>query len=168
MLMTINIEDESQMVLSLADTKSLAKKVIEAALDYEGCPYEAEVSLLLTDNDGIRQINREYRRIDRETDVLSFPMLEYESPSDFTCAEMEVGSCLYPETGELVLGDIILSMEKVQEQAKKYGHSEEREYAFLITHSMLHLFGSDHMEPEEARVMEDKQNAILHSLNILR
>ena len=168
MLMTINIEDESQMVLSLADTKSLAKKVIEAALDYEGCPYEAEVSLLLTDNDGIRQINREYRRIDRETDVLSFPMLEYESPSDFTCAEMEVGSCFNPETGELVLGDIILSMGKVQEQAKKYGHSEEREYAFLITHSMLHLFGYDHMEPEEARVMEDKQNAILHSLNILR
>ena len=166
--MTINIEDESQLALPLVDTKNLAKKVIEAALDYEGCPYEAEVSLLLTTNEGIRQINREYRRIDRATDVLSFPMLEYESPSDFTCAEIEAGSSFNPETGELVLGDIILSMEKVREQARKYGHSEEREYAFLITHSMLHLFGYDHMEPEEARVMEDKQNAILNSLNILR
>lgn len=166
--MTINIEDESRITLSQVDTKGLAKKVIDAALDYEGCPYEVEISLLLTNNENIRQINREYRRIDRATDVLSFPMLEYDSPSDFSCAEIDIQGSFNPETGELLLGDIIISMEKVKEQAKKYGHSEEREYAFLITHSMLHLFGYDHMKPREAKEMEDKQNAILRSLNILR
>lgn len=166
--MTINVEDESQITIRGVNTEELAKKVIEAALDYEGCPYEVELSLLLTDNNNIRQINREYRSIDRATDVLSFPMLAYDSPSDFSCAEIEAHNCFNPETGELLLGDIILSMEKVKEQAKKYGHSEEREYAFLITHSMLHLFGYDHIEPEEAREMENKQNAILNSLHILR
>jgi probable rRNA maturation factor len=168
MRMTINVEDESQGILSQLDTQELAKKVIEAALDYEGCPYEAEISLLLTDNDKIRQINREYRSIDRATDVLSFPMVTYDSPSDFAHAETDAASCFHPETGELLLGDIIISMEKVREQAKKYGHSEEREYAFLITHSVLHLLGYDHIEAEQAREMEDRQNAILRSLNILR
>lgn len=166
--MTINIENESRTTFPGIALEELAERVIEAALDYEGCPYEAEISLLLTDNAGIREINREHRQIDRATDVLSFPMLEYDSPSDFSCAEAAVQGCFNPETGELLLGDIIISMEKVREQAKKYGHSEEREYAFLITHSMLHLFGYDHMKEEEAREMEDRQAAILGSLNILR
>jgi probable rRNA maturation factor len=166
-LMTINIEDESNIRLSGIDIPKLAKRVMEAAMDYEGCPYEAEVSLLLTDNQRIRQMNREYRKVDRATDVLSFPMLEYDSPSDFSWAETEVG-CFHPDTGELLLGDIIISMEKVREQARKYGHSEMRELAFLITHSMLHLFGYDHMEQTEAKEMEERQEAILHSLNILR
>ena len=166
--MTINIEDEIQIRIPGTDLEDLAHKIAEAALDYEGCPYEAELSLLLTGNTEIRRINREYRNIDRATDVLSFPMLEYDSPSDFSWAEAEVQDCFNPETGELLLGDIIISMEKMREQAKKYGHSEKREFAFLITHSMLHLFGSDHMEPDEAKEMENRQEAILHSLNILR
>ena len=115
--MTINVEDESQGILSQLDTQELAKRVIEAALDYEGCPYEAEVSLLLTDNAGIRKINREHRNIDRATDVLSFPMLEYDSPSDFSCAEAEACGCFHPDTGEAVLGDIVLCVDKVKEQA---------------------------------------------------
>lgn len=166
--MTIHIEDESNIRLPEIDIPDLARRVMEAAMDYEGCPYEAEVSLLLTDNARIRQINREYRKIDRATDVLSFPMLEYDSPSDFSWAETESCGCFHPETGELLLGDIIISMEKVREQARKYGHSETRELAFLITHSMLHLFGYDHMEQGEAKEMEERQSAILHSLNILR
>lgn len=166
--MTISIEDEIQIRIPGTDLEELARKIVEAALDYEGCPYEAELSLLLTGNTEIRRINREYRNIDRATDVLSFPMLEYDSPSDFSCAETEVQGCFNPETGELLLGDIIISMEKVREQAKKYGHSEKREFAFLIAHSMLHLFGYDHMRPEEAKEMENRQEAILHSLNILR
>lgn len=166
--MTLNVENESRLTLAGVDTRAVAERVIEAALDYEGCPYEVEINLLLTDNEEIRRINREYRQIDRATDVLSFPMLEYEEPSDFSAAESDVTGCFNPETGELVLGDIIISMEKVVEQARKYGHSEEREYAFLITHSMLHLFGYDHEVPQEAKVMEDKQNVILNSLNILR
>jgi len=166
--MTLHVEDESSIQLAGVDTEGIARKVIEASLDYEGCPYETEINLLLTDNASIRRINQEYRQIDRPTDVLSFPMLEYDAPSDFSAAETGVCDCFNPETGELVLGDIIISMEKVVEQAEKYGHSEEREFAFLITHSMLHLCGYDHMEPEEAKVMEDKQASILSSLNILR
>ena len=73
-----------------------------------------------------------------------------------------------PDTGEAILGDIIISVDKVREQAEEYGHSELREFAFLITHSMLHLFGYDHMEPEEAKVMEDKQRQILDELSITR
>lgn len=166
--MTINIDDEIRIRIPGTDIEELVGKLVEAALDYEGCPYEAELSLLLTGNTGIRRINREYRSIDKVTDVLSFPMLEYDSPSDFSWAEAEVQDCFNPETGELLLGDIIISMERMREQAKKYGHSEKREFAFLIIHSMLHLFGYDHMEASEAKKMEDRQEAILHSLNILR
>ena len=166
--MTVNVEDESGLTLPGIDTKETAVRVIEAALDYEGCPYEAEVNLLLTDNARIRVMNREYRGIDRPTDVLSFPMLTYETPSDFSAAELHEADSFNPETGELVLGDIIISVEKVTEQAEKYGHSREREYAFLIAHSMLHLLGYDHETPDEALVMEQKQAAILESLNILR
>ena len=166
--MTINVENESDLILKEVDTAAVARRVIEAALDLESCPYEAEVNLLLTDNENIHRINLEYRQMDRPTDVLSFPMLEYESPGDFSVAEEEVSDSFNPDTGELILGDIIISMEKVVEQAEKYGHSEEREYAFLIAHSMLHLFGYDHMVPEEAAVMEEKQREILNSLKILR
>ncbi|MCI8598345.1 MAG: rRNA maturation RNase YbeY [Lachnospiraceae bacterium] len=166
--MTLNVEDESSVRLKKVDTEAVAKKVIEATLDYEGCPYEVEINLLLTDNETIRRINQEYRQIDKPTDVLSFPMMEYDIPSDFGVAETGVCDSFNPETGELVLGDIIISIEKVVEQAQKYGHSEEREFAFLITHSVLHLCGYDHMVPKEAKVMEDKQTAILNSLNILR
>lgn len=166
--MTVNIEDESGIKLKDTDEEAVALKVIEAALDHEGCPYEAELNLLLTDNGHIRQFNREYREIDRETDVLSFPMLEFAVPGDFSAAEEDVSGSFNPDTGELILGDIILSMDKVREQADRYGHSEEREYAFLITHSMLHLCGYDHMMPEEAAVMEKRQREILDMLQITR
>ena len=95
-------------------------------------------------------------------------MLSFDAPADFSAAEEAELDCFNPETGELVLGDIIISVEKVMEQAEKYGHSREREYAFLIAHSMLHLMGYDHEAPEEARVMEERQAAILESLQIFR
>lgn len=166
--MTVNVEDESGKTLKETDIEETARQVIEAALDYENCPYEAEVNLLLTDNERIHEMNREHRGIDRPTDVLSFPMLTYDSPSDFSFVEEDEADCFNPETGELVLGDIIISADKVIEQAEKYGHSEKREYAFLIAHSMLHLFGYDHEVPAEAEVMEKKQAAILEGLHILR
>ena len=166
--MTINVEDESGIGLPGVDTEETARRVIEAALDYEGCPYEAEVNLLLTDNKGIRVLNREHRQIDRPTDVLSFPMLTFETPADFAEAEEAELDCFNPETGELVLGDIIISVEKAAEQAEKYGHSLEREYAFLIAHSMLHLFGFDHMEDEERLEMEQKQREIMEKIQIMR
>lgn len=151
-----------------ADYEQVVTDVINQAMDYENCPYEAEINVLLTDNDGIHEINKEYRQVDAPTDVLSFPMVEYEVPGEFDFLEEQGEDCFNPETGELLLGDIILSVDKIKEQAYNYGHAEKRELAFLVAHSMLHLFGYDHMEPEEAKVMETKQEEILNQLNIRR
>ncbi len=167
--MTINFENESSLDLGLP-LEELALTVIEAALDYLECPYEAEVNLLITDKEQIQELNRNFRQVDRVTDVLSFPMIEYDNPGDFTFLESEEleQDCFHPETGELLFGDIVICADKVLEQAKAYGHSVKREYAFLIAHSMLHLAGYDHMEPEEAGVMEAKQREILEKLGISR
>lgn len=142
--------------------------MISAACDAEKCPYEAEVNLTLADDEAIHAINREYRGIDRPTDVLSFPMLSYETPADFSHVEECVEENFNPDTGELLLGDIIISVDKVKEQAGSYGHSEKREYAFLILHSMLHLFGYDHETEEERGLMEARQREILDDLGITR
>lgn len=164
--MTLLFEEEGNLSLELP-CEELAQKVIEAALDYERCPYETEVNLLLTMNEEIREMNRNFRKIDRATDVLSFPMVDYETPGEFDFLEDRM-DYFHPETGELMLGDIVISKEKVISQAEEYGHSIEREYAFLIAHSMLHLFGYDHMEEDERIVMEQKQAEILELLKISR
>lgn len=164
--MTIQIECECKEALEF-DYEKLLHRVIEASLDAEGCPYEAEVNVVLTDNEEIHRVNREFRNIDRPTDVLSFPMLEYEEPGNFDFLE-ECEACFHPETGELLLGDIMISVERALEQALEYGHSLERELAFLTVHSVLHLCGYDHMEEEERRVMEEKQRLILNQLGITR
>ena len=165
--MTINIEYETEKKLKIP-YEEIINNVVEEAMDYENCPYEAEINVLITDNEDIRQINQEYRNIDSPTDVLSFPMIEYESPSDFDHLEEEAYDSFNPETGELLLGDIVVSVDKVLEQAEKYGHSIERELAFLIAHSMLHLFGYDHMQDEERLVMEKKQEEILSRRGYVR
>lgn len=164
--MTIEFEKEYDKDLGI-NYEEIADKVINAALDYEECPYEAEVSLTLVDNNRIHDINKEFRDIDRPTDVLSFPMVEYDDAGEFAFLEYE-DDCFNPETGELMLGDIIISLDKVEEQAIAYGHSFTREYAFLIAHSMLHLMGYDHMTDDDASIMEAKQRAILDNLNITR
>ena len=164
--MTIEFEKEYDKDLGI-NYEEIADKVINAALDYEECPYEAEVSLTLVDNNRIHDINKEFRDIDRPTDVLSFPMVEYDDAGEFAFLEDE-DDCFHPETGELMLGDIIISLDKVEEQAIAYGHSFTREYAFLIAHSMLHLMGYDHMTDDDASIMEAKQRAILDNLNITR
>lgn len=164
--MTLNFEEEGDLSLPL-ECKELAVEVINAALDYVNCPYEAEVNLLLTMNEEIHAMNKEFRRIDRATDVLSFPMVDYEHAGEFDFLE-ERDDCFHPESGELLLGDIVISKEKVISQAKEYGHSIKREYAFLIAHSMLHLTGYDHMEEAERLEMERMQREILEGLEILR
>ena len=164
--MTISIEYEAEKVLDLP-YREIIEDTVLAALDYEGCPYEAEVNVILTDNDAIQEINREHRQIDAPTDVLSFPMVDYESPSDFDHVEEAVEDYFNPETGELMLGDIVISVDKVEEQAEKYGHSQTRELAFLTAHSMLHLFGYDHMDGERL-VMEEKQKEILETRGYTR
>ena len=165
--MTSYVENETEQSFSFAE-KEILDRVMEAVLEAEGCPYEASVSLLLTDGAGIRQYNVQYRDIDAETDVLSFPNLEFETPGDFSVAETAEADCFDPDSGELVLGDIILSVERVKSQAKEYGHSELREFAFLLAHSLFHLCGYDHMEAGEAARMEEKQEAVLAGLGITR
>ena len=164
--MRIYLENEEGPELDL-DYMEIANLVTEGGLDYENCPYESQVELLLTNNAEIQRINNEFRGIDRPTDVLSFPMIEYDSPADFSSVE-EDDSNFDLETGELILGNIVISKEKVIAQAGEYGHSVKREFAFLIAHSMLHLLGYDHMEDEERLVMEEKQRNILDNLGITR
>ena len=151
------------------DYEEAAKSIIEQALEYLKCPYEVQLNLTLTDNEGIHMINKEYRQIDRPTDVLSFPLVDYPEPNVFPESIEETAEDYFDlDTGELMLGDIIISIEKCKEQAKEYGHSELREYSFLIVHSMLHLFGYDHMEDDERTVMEEKQKEILDLAGISR
>ena len=142
--MSLYIEEEGSVTLPF-DTEEIAIAVTEAALDYAECPYEAEINLLLTENQEIHEMNLEQRGIDRPTDVLSFPMIEYDAPGDFSVIDEETGDAFNPETGELMLGDIVISKEKV-----------------------LHLFGYDHMEEEERAEMEAHQRAIMEKVGIPR
>lgn len=165
--MTVQIENEGNFKFPF-HYKKIARDVIEQTLEQEKCPYEAEVNLTLTGNDIIRETNRDFRNIDRVTDVLSFPMQNFEHPADFTFLEEDNVDSFNPETGELLLGDIMVCVPRAEEQAESYGHALKREYAFLIAHSMLHLLGYDHMHPEEAKIMEEKQENVLRDLGITR
>ena len=149
------------------DYEDIATKVIQKAEDFVECPYDCEVNLLITNNEEVHSLNKETRNIDSPTDVLSFPAIDFESPADFSKIEDDDFN-FNPESGELVLGDIIISYDKVIEQAKEYNHSETREFAFLVAHSMLHLFGYDHMNDNERKSMESDQESILNDLNIRR
>lgn len=165
--MTITIEEEIKVDFGF-DYQKLAKEVITYALQFEKFPYEAEVNLILTDNEAIQEMNRDFRKIDKVTDVLSFPMLDLKTSGDFTGIGQDIENNFNPDTGEVMLGDIVISIPKVKEQAKAYGHSDEREFSFLIVHSILHLLGYDHMTSKEAEFMEHKQETILNKMNLTR
>jgi len=164
--MSLFIENESDIELPFP-VEGIARNVIDASLEYVNCPYEAEVNLLLTTNVNMQQFNKEHRGIDKTTDVLSFPMLDREMITDFSRLEKHI-ELFHPETGELVLGDIIISLEQVLTQAEEYGHSPTREFAFLIAHSMFHLLGYDHETEDESQRMEKAQKELLDQLQILR
>ena len=167
--MRLNLESEVQTeVLFSFDPQQTAQDVAEAALAVCRCPYEAQVSMLLTDADAIREMNRDNRGIDRVTDVLSFPMIDWEEPCAWNGESLAAQSAFYPGTDELVLGDIVICVPRLIEQAAEYGHSRRREFAFLTAHSMLHLCGYDHMTSEDAVQMEALQNRILEDLGITR
>lgn len=165
--MTSYVENETEVIFPF-DCKELLDKIMEQVMETENCPYETCVNLLITDNAGIREYNKNYRATDKETDVLSFPNLSFETAGDFAFAGDHEADCFDPDSGELQLGDIILSADRVKEQAAEYGHSILREFAFLLAHSMFHLCGYDHMEPDEATVMEQKQEEVLNRLHITR
>ena len=149
------------------DYEDIYKSVVNSVVEHFNCPYDIEVSLLLVDNESIKEINNETRNINNATDVLSFPNIEFSEPGDFSKID-ELDDVFEPDSGELIIGDIVISQDKVKSQALEYGHSELREYAFLICHSMLHLIGFDHMEEDERKVMEGYQSEIMGILNILR
>lgn len=160
--MTCNFDTEVELKFDF-DYLRLYQCVCDTALIVENCPYEAEIELLIMDDESIQIINRDNRGIDNSTDVLSFPMNDYPGPGDFSQLEDDP-EAFDPETGELILGDIVLSYDHIVKQAYEYGHSEEREYAFLIAHSMLHLMGYDHIEEEDRKIMEMKQKIIMERL----
>ena len=163
--MSLEICYEAEESLDLP-YEEIAERVVNACLAAENCPFEAEVSLSFVDEEAIRELNRDFRELDRETDVLSFPMLEFEAPAVFP---EEIGEeDINPDTGEVPLGDIVINVRRVKTQAADYGHSETRELAFLIAHSMLHLMGYDHMEEEERMGMEARQREILDALGYRR
>ncbi len=151
--------------LPIDQLSSHITRCITGALEQEGICVPCEVSVLLTDNQGIRQINREYRDVDRETDVLSFPMFEF-VPGDFPD---DVSNLLDPGSALLPLGDMALSVEKIRSQAQEFGHSEDREIGYLTVHSVLHLLGYDHLdEGEMKKQMRAREDAIMEFLNIPR
>lgn len=157
MKIEIFLSNEQEKLAPPADIEQLIEQCTRAALEEEEISEDAQVSVTLVDNEAIREINREHRDIDRATDVLSFPLCDEDSfDTD-------------PETGAILLGDIVISLERAQEQADEYGHSYRREVAFLITHSLFHLLGYDHVNGEdEEKLMFAKQDKVLDKLGITR
>ncbi len=131
----------------------LLEKAVEACLLYENWDIDYEVSLSLVDNNEIKELNSIYRGKDYATDVLSFPLVDEDQAIDLK---------------EKLLGDIVISVEKAEEQAKEYNHSFEREMGFLVVHSMFHLMGYDHDTSEDTKDMRDREEAVLSSLNLIR
>lgn len=145
------------------------EEVIKFALKEEEVDIECEVSLVFVDNNEIKEINNDTRKINKETDVLSFPMLEYEDKKVFKEVYKNYKFSASDFDGdELVLGDIVLSLEKALEQSIEFNHSYEREASYLVVHSVLHLLGYDHMEDEEKQIMRKREEEILAKLNISR
>lgn len=159
----IIIENEQEKVAISEGINELIEQTIKLCMKSEGLDKAYEVSVLIVDDEEIREINSEHRDIDKSTDVLSFPMAEFENGeliSDEGDYDLELG--------ELMLGDIIISAETAKRQAEEYGHSFEREIAFLTAHSCFHLLGYDHMEEEEEKIMIDKQENILVQMGLIR
>lgn len=142
-------------------TCALIRRTIRTALAAEGMTLPCEVDVLLTDDEGIHRINLDMRNVDRPTDVLSFPEF------DLTPEELPAAEDADPGTGLIPLGDMVLSMERVAAQAEEYGHSRQRELAYLVTHSMLHLLGYDHLdEGEMKKQMRGREEAIMALLGL--
>jgi probable rRNA maturation factor len=159
----IIIENEQDKVLIDDKINKLIEKTIECSMKSEKLDKDYEVSVIIVDDTEIRAINKEHRDIDKSTDVLSFPMVE------FINGELITDEGDYDmDSEELILGDIIISAETAKRQASEYGHSFEREIAFLTAHSCFHLLGYDHMEEDEEKVMLEKQESILAKIGLTR
>lgn len=152
--MTVVITNEQDKIDIPADWEEKINKVAAICLKEEQIPEEAEVDLLFVDNETIREMNREYRDKDSATDVLSFPMYEADEEID--------------DEDEILFGDIVISLERAQEQCEEYGHSLEREVMYLLVHGLLHLAGYDHMEEEEKKEMRAQEEKLLAVIGAIR
>lgn len=165
----IYIDNRQNKIEVTNEMEELLNNVVSFTLKEECVEVEFEVSVILIDNEEIKKINSEFRNINRETDVLSFPMLEYPAGKVFKeVYKVEQYNESNLDEGHLILGDMALSLEKVMEQSKEYGHSFNRELAYLTVHSMLHLLGYDHMEEGEKNVMRSREEYILEKLSMIR
>lgn len=169
MILDIEYDYEEEYELNF-DFTSKSRLVVEEALKMHNMPYDCQVSISVVGEQTIQNLNKDSRGIDKVTDVLSFPNLEYEEIGDFgICEDEDLYYDLFdPESNNLILGDIVICYKRAVEQASEYGHSIEREMLFLVAHSILHLLGYDHMEEDEREVMEAKQREILDNLGIYR
>ena len=157
MSLRIYFENDQEKYPVSYNLKVLLREAIETTLDFEDFQNVCEVSVTFTDNEGIRELNKKFREMDKPTDVLSFPLFDFE------------GECEEPPIDEIIsnLGDIVISLEKAKEQADEFGHSFKREVAFLTVHSMLHLLGYDHERSEEEdREMRAKQSEIMRIMGL--
>lgn len=157
----IFFEDTQDKLRVDDELQELVTRVVDTALQYEEFNKKAEISVLFVDNEQIREINNDFRQIDSATDVLSFPMLSFDGKKVIE----DIGDSYL---GTVVLGDIVLSLEKAEAQAEEYGHSYEREVGFLVCHSILHLLGYDHENEDERAVMREKEEAILEKIGLTR
>ncbi len=160
-------EHRITVVNEIADATfdEVVKKAVAAALDYEKVEQGCDICVIITDDENIRELNREHREIDRATDVLSFPMLELSPGEKIEVSPLELDE----ETGTVMLGDIVISALRAKAQAEEYGHSEEREISFLTVHGILHLLGYDHeLGEEEEKLHFSRQEEILESMGIRR
>ncbi len=146
----------------------LNKSLLIQTMKTLNCPYEVSVDISIASEEEIRELNREHRGIDKVTDVLSFPMNEFDEPGVFSGASFEGSKTIDPDTDLLLLGDVVICASKVRSQAKEYGHTEKREFAFLVVHSLLHLSGFDHIDDSDRVIMEAKQREILDEVGIVR
>ncbi len=158
MMKMVRFSDEQSLEHGV--TEGWLERIVGQCLSYENIDYGCEVGVTFVDDDAIRTLNREHRKLDRKTDVLSFPML-----SDVRSVEK---TDIDPETGLVYLGDVVISVETAMRQAEEFGHSLEREIAFLTVHSMMHLMGYDHIGESDRRIMRTHEEAVLDELNIKR
>lgn len=154
--MTVLIDDNQDRIKVDDDIMSLIEKAVDTCVSVEDLPYDCEVSVTLVDDEKIRVLNREYRKVDAPTDVLSFAMLEGEDVVDAN------------EDGEVILGDIVISLERARGQAEEYGHSIERETAYLAIHGALHLLEYDHMNEKDKGIMRKREEEVLEILGLKR
>ncbi len=143
--------------------RDLVRSAAKATLLYMDFSTKVEISVMFTDNQEIKELNHIHRGLDRATDVLSFPLIEYDEEGNVISEFMD-----FNQSGEMVLGDIVISLERAAKQAEEYGHSFNREVGFLTVHSMLHLLGYDHMTPEDEEEMFSYQEDILSQMNLSR